>query len=92
VDPNSLSVSKGSLVTQGQLLGQYANPANGGATGPHLHFEWWSASGKRLDPVQYRSIVMPNYQQTDFIRFRGAHPVTGKARMHHGYDLIGPVQ
>jgi murein DD-endopeptidase MepM/ murein hydrolase activator NlpD len=89
VDPASLAVSQGEMVTQGQLLGQYASPANGGASGPHLHFEWWSASGQRLDPKPYLSTVMPNYRQTDYIRFRGSHPVTGKPKMHNGYDLVG---
>ena len=89
IDPLSLTVSQGELVIQGQLLGQYASPANGGASGPHLHFEWWSASGKRLDPKTYLPIVMPNYVQTDYIHFRGSHPVTGKPKMHNGYDLTG---
>jgi hypothetical protein len=90
VDPSSLAVSQGTQVTRGQLLGQYASPPNGGATGPHLHFEWWSKAGTRLDPSAHLSTVMPGYIRTDWIRFRNTHPVTGKQQWHNGYDLIGP--
>ncbi len=90
IDPSSLTVSLNDSVTQGQLLGQYASPANGGATGPHLHFEWWSKTGARLDPGSYLPMVMPNHVLKDTIRFRSVHPVTGKARWHNGYDLVGP--
>lgn len=90
VAPSSLTVMKGEEVMQGQYLGMYADPTNGSATGPHLHFEWWSATGVRLDPSAYRSIVMPNYLQTDAIRFRGVHPVKHTPNWHNGYDLVGP--
>jgi RHS repeat-associated protein len=91
LDPNSLTVAAGDAVTKGQFLGIYADPTNGSATGPHLHFEWWSAKGGRLDPAPYRSVVMPGYAQSDFIRFRGVHPVKGTPNWHNGYDLVGPM-
>jgi len=89
VDPESTKVFEALVVMKGEYLGQYASPANGGATGPHLHFEWWSKSGTRLDPVSYLPIVMPSYVIRDTIRFRSVHPVTGKPRWHNGYDLVG---
>lgn len=91
VDPSSTRAFEGLLVSKGEYIGQYASPANGGATGPHLHFEWWSKSGTRLDPAAYLPIVMPSYGLRDTIRFRNVHPVTGKPRWHNGYDLVGPT-
>ena len=90
IDRDSLTVNKGDTVSEGQLLGQYAKPTNGGATGPHLHFEWWAdrTGGMRLDPEKYLDIVMPNHTRTDRIRFRAPHPVHGTPRMHNGYDLV----
>ena len=91
VDPDSIQVFEGLVVAKGEYIGQYASPANGGATGPHLHFEWWSKSGTRLDPAAYLPTVMPGHVLKDTIRFRSVHPVTGAARWHNGYDLIGPT-
>ena len=92
VDPKSVTVAEGESVTRGKLLGQYADPKNGGATGPHLHFEWRNAGdNRRLDPASYKSVVMPGYLQQDNIHYRDVHPVSGDARWHNGYDLVGPM-
>jgi RHS repeat-associated protein len=91
VDPNSIQVFEGLVVAKGQYIGEYASPANGGATGPHLHFEWWSKNGTRLDPAANLPTVMPEHVLKDTIRFRNVHPVTGAAQWHNGYDLVGPT-
>jgi hypothetical protein len=90
IDPDSLTVSVGDTVSQSQLLGQYANPKNGGATGPHLHFEWWAdhIGGKRLNPRGYLDIVIPDYVITAPIMKRDNHPVHGGKRNHNGYDMV----
>ena len=38
-DPASPKVQAGDRVTQGQYLGDYADPTNGHSTGSHTHFE-----------------------------------------------------
>jgi murein DD-endopeptidase MepM/ murein hydrolase activator NlpD len=38
-DPASAQVKVGDRVTQGQYLGDYADPTNGRSTGPHTHLE-----------------------------------------------------
>ena len=90
IDPSSVTVTKGLGVVKGDFIARYADPTNGGATGPHLHFEWWSSKGVRQDPAQYLSTVMPGFTVRDTIRFRTVHPVLGTGRWHNGYDLIGP--
>ena len=90
VEPDSIMVYEGLVVLRGEYLGRYAQPANGSATGPHLHFEWWSKARERLDPAAFLSVVMPSAIVRDTIRFRSFHPVSGRARWHNGYDLVGP--
>lgn len=79
---------------EGQLLGQYADPENGGATGPHLHFEWWDdqIDGELLDPEKYLNLVVPDYILKDRPRFRPSHPVHRRSSQHKGYDLKSPKQ
>ncbi|MES2483003.1 MAG: RHS repeat-associated core domain-containing protein, partial [Pseudomonadota bacterium] len=91
VEPDSIMVYEGLVVLRGEYLGRYAQPANGSATGPHLHFEWWSKARERLDPAALLSVVMPSAVVRDTIRFRNVHPVSGRARWHNGYDLVGPL-
>jgi hypothetical protein len=92
IDPDSLTVGVSDMVSQSQLLGQYANPKNGGATRPHLHFEWWAdhIGGKRLDPEIYLDLVIPDHVVTDPIMVRENHPVHGGRRNHNGYDMVSP--
>jgi len=51
---SAFSVSKGSVVTQGQQIGSVGE--TGTATGPHLHFEVLQ-NGKPQDPRQYLNIA-----------------------------------
>lgn len=45
------SVKAGAKVKQGQVLGKTSNTGNAKGTNPHLHFEYYSTSGKRLNPT-----------------------------------------
>jgi murein DD-endopeptidase MepM/ murein hydrolase activator NlpD len=45
---NSYSVSVGEHVKAGEQIAEIGN--RGQSTGPHLHFEVWSAGGKKVDP------------------------------------------
>lgn len=45
------SVKVGANVKQGQVLGKTSNTGNAKGTNPHLHFEYYSASGKRMNPT-----------------------------------------
>jgi len=87
VDPNSVLVEKGSPISKGEHIGKYASPTNGSSTGPHLHFEWWSKDGGRLDPSAHISTVIPSAKVTDGIGYRGVHPVKLTPQWHDGYDL-----
>lgn len=53
---NSVSVSPGQTVSQGQVIGATGN--TGGSTGPHLHFEvhiggWNGARSNSVNPLKY---------------------------------------
>ncbi|MFJ8819970.1 M23 family metallopeptidase [Amycolatopsis thermoflava] len=48
---NSYSVREGQRVQGGQVIAQVGN--RGISTGPHLHFEVWSPSGKKVDPLEW---------------------------------------
>jgi murein DD-endopeptidase len=45
---NNVDVEQGDTVTQGQVIAATGNTGN--STGPHLHWTYRDASGKRLDP------------------------------------------
>lgn len=48
---NSYSVREGQRVQGGQVIAEVGN--RGISTGPHLHFEVWSPSGKKVDPLAW---------------------------------------
>jgi len=48
---NSYSVREGQRVEGGQVIAEVGNRGN--STGPHLHFEAWSSSGRKLDPLAW---------------------------------------
>lgn len=52
LDPEALYVSAGENVSQGQLIGQYADPTNGSSSAPHVHLELrlWSNPGTTVNP------------------------------------------
>ncbi len=54
--PNSISVSVGQTVKQGQKIGMVGN--SGSSTGCHLHFEIWE-NGVKVDPLNYVDIDNP---------------------------------
>jgi murein DD-endopeptidase MepM/ murein hydrolase activator NlpD len=64
VDPSSVAVGINEQVSKGQLLGQYADPPNGTASGPHLHVEHRGAKGEVLDAKNSLSTIMPNHDVT----------------------------
>ncbi len=73
VDPESIKLKKGSVVSKGQLLGQYADPENGSATAPHLYFEHWK-NGVSINPLPYAERVMPANKLTSEYGMR-FHPI-----------------
>lgn len=48
---NSYSVREGQKVSAGQVIAQVGN--RGISTGPHLHFEIWDQTGRKLDPLAW---------------------------------------
>ena len=48
---NSYSVSVGERVEAGDVIAEVGN--RGRSTGPHLHFEVWGPSGKKLNPLAW---------------------------------------
>jgi murein DD-endopeptidase MepM/ murein hydrolase activator NlpD len=48
---DSFSVREGQKVKAGEQIARMGN--RGHSTGPHLHFEIWDASGKKLNPVSW---------------------------------------
>jgi murein DD-endopeptidase MepM/ murein hydrolase activator NlpD len=88
LDPASVSVEVGGKVTAGQVLGRYAVPANGSASGHHLHFQRDDRNGNavELDWGQ-NSFPVPGGTMTSTFGYRN-HPVTGGRKLHEGYDFI----
>lgn len=48
---DSFSVHEGQRVRAGQQIARMGN--RGFSTGPHLHFEVWNASGRKIDPLPW---------------------------------------
>jgi murein DD-endopeptidase MepM/ murein hydrolase activator NlpD len=48
---DSFSVKEGQAVKAGEQIARMGNRGN--STGPHLHFEIWDASGKKLNPAPW---------------------------------------
>ena len=52
-----INVSKGALVSKGQVIGESGggknDPNRGRSTGPHLHFEILDSTSKAVDPTSY---------------------------------------
>jgi murein DD-endopeptidase MepM/ murein hydrolase activator NlpD len=91
MDPSRNYLVEGNRVRAGQWIGVYADPANGTATAPHLHFEWRSRTGQPLDPTGFINVVMPNARATSGFMPNGrVHPVLGTLRPHNGIDLAEP--
>ena len=88
MDPERNYLSLRSAVRAGQWLGVYADPPNGTATGPHLHFEWRAANGRPLDPTSFKDIVMPNSRVTSGMSLNRMHPVLRRIRSHNGIDFV----
>ncbi len=64
--PNSITVSTGSTVTQGQIIGTMGT--TGGSTGVHLHFEVYvgcASTNCRVDPLQFITPNDPRPQQKE---------------------------
>jgi murein DD-endopeptidase MepM/ murein hydrolase activator NlpD len=90
LSPASVSVATGDRVIAGQRIGEYASPANGTATAPHLHVERRDARGNsiEIDWAATRQPVSPTGRNTSPFGNR-THPVTGQHRLHGGYDFVG---
>lgn len=87
IDPNSIKVKKGDKVVRGQLLGQYASPSNGSATGPHLHLGWCASARDCQDPSKYRPVVMPKGKVSSEYGYRKDPKGSGR-KFHRGLDII----
>lgn len=48
---NSYSVREGQRVSAGQVIAEVGN--RGISTGPHLHFEIWDPTGRKIDPLAW---------------------------------------
>lgn len=89
MDPLTITVSVGDAVTSGQYLGTYADPPNGIASGPHLHFERRDAAGNPVNPGNV-NVVAPGGVRTSGFGPRW-HPVFKRNRNHNGVDYVGPL-
>jgi RHS repeat-associated protein len=92
MDPSTVSVGVGERVAQGQYIGMYADPSNGMATGPHLHFERRDRSGSSIE-IDWSNILqltpISGAHLTSGFGIR-VHPVLGTKKLHGGYDFVGP--
>jgi murein DD-endopeptidase MepM/ murein hydrolase activator NlpD len=87
IDPASVAVEVAEEVKKGERLGSYADPPNGTAKGPHLHFERRGPDGKPKDPVEHALTVMPNGRITSPFGPRAA-PTPGASTNHKGVDMV----
>ena len=55
IDPK-LKLGEGKTVTVGQIIG-YSGDTGMAQGHPHLHFEYWNASGKKIDPITGTSLT-----------------------------------
>ncbi len=72
LDPDSLTVSVGDTIKKGNLIGSYADPTNGGSSGPHVHLErrLWSnprvtVNPGNISPLRPTGVISAHWNRTD---------------------------
>lgn len=90
MDPDALQCYQGEVVLKGEYIGDYASPANGNVTGPHLHLELRAKNGTPI-LVQGDVYPIPGGRMSS-----GINPnrtiVTNNGRQsrpHNGTDWVG---
>jgi murein DD-endopeptidase MepM/ murein hydrolase activator NlpD len=91
MDPSTVSLSVGDSVRAGEYIGMYADPKNGTASGPHLHFERRDKAGNSV-PVDWKTVTPPIPEGIITSDYgRRFHPVHRTWKLHGGTDWIGPT-
>jgi murein DD-endopeptidase MepM/ murein hydrolase activator NlpD len=92
MDPNA-AVYPDLLVRRGDFIGNYASPANGNVTGPHLHLEARDSSGQ---PILNQGGVypIPGGRKTSDINLKRTIRTNNgwQSRPHNGTDWVGGTQ
>jgi len=90
MDPDSIQVYRSEAVLKGEYIGNYASPANGNVTGPHLHLELRNNDGT---PVLNQGDVNPVPEGRMSSGINPNRVITTnnglQARPHNGTDWVG---
>ena len=90
LEPDSIQVYQSQVVLQGDYIGDYASPANGNSSGPHLHLE---LRNKSNTPVLNQGNVnpIPGGHMTSDIQINRVLTTNNgtQARPHNGTDWVG---